>query len=35
MERTKILFASIPAEGHFSPLTGIAMELKNQGHDVR
>jgi MGT family glycosyltransferase len=35
METKKILFASIPAEGHFSPLTGIAMKLKNQGHDVR
>jgi MGT family glycosyltransferase len=35
MEEKKILFASIPADGHFSPMTGIAMELKNQGHDVR
>ncbi len=35
METKKILFANIPADGHFSPLTGMAMELKNQGHDVR
>jgi MGT family glycosyltransferase len=35
METKKILFASTPADGHFSPMTGIAMELKNQGHDVR
>ena len=35
MEPRKILFASIPADGHFNPMTGMAMELKNQGHDVR
>jgi len=35
MEARKILFASIPADGHFNPMTGMAMELKNQGHDVR
>ena len=35
METKKILFASIPADGHFSPMTGMAMELKRQGHDVR
>jgi MGT family glycosyltransferase len=35
METKKILFANIPADGHFSPLTGMAMELKSQGHDVR
>jgi UDP:flavonoid glycosyltransferase YjiC (YdhE family) len=35
MQSKKILFANIPADGHFNPLTGIAMELKNQGHDVR
>jgi len=35
MEAKKILFASIPADGHFNPMTGIAMELKKQGHDVR
>jgi UDP:flavonoid glycosyltransferase YjiC (YdhE family) len=31
----KILFASMPYDGHFNPLTGIAMELKSQGFDVR
>jgi len=31
----KILFATVPADGHFVPLTGMAMELKAQGHDVR
>jgi UDP:flavonoid glycosyltransferase YjiC (YdhE family) len=31
----KILFATVPADGHFAPLTGIAMTLKAQGHDVR
>lgn len=31
----KILFASIPADGHFNPLTGLAYYLKEQGHDVR
>lgn len=31
----RILFANVPADGHFNPMTGIAMELKNQGHDVR
>jgi MGT family glycosyltransferase len=35
MEPRKILFASIPADGHFNPMTGMAMELKSQGHDVR
>src|SRR5205814_2405558 len=35
MEARKILFASIPAEGQFNPMTGMAMELKNQGHDIR
>ena len=35
MEARKILFASIPADGHFNPMTGMAMELKNQGHDIR
>lgn len=30
-----ILFASVPADGHFNPLTGIAMHLKAAGHDVR
>ena len=31
----KILFASMPADGHFNPLTGVAMHLKAAGHDVR
>lgn len=35
MDQKKILFANIPADGHFSPLTGIAMQLKGLGHDVR
>jgi MGT family glycosyltransferase len=35
MQPKKILFASIPADGHFNPMTGMAMELKEQGHDVR
>src|SRR5215510_1083137 len=35
MNSKKILFANIPADGHFNPMTGMAMELKKQGHDVR
>jgi MGT family glycosyltransferase len=35
MEPKKILFANVPADGHFNPLTGLAMHLKRQGHDVR
>jgi UDP:flavonoid glycosyltransferase YjiC (YdhE family) len=31
----RILFATMPFDGHFSPLTSIAMHLKEQGHDVR
>jgi len=31
----KILFASVPADGHFYPLTGVAMHLQAAGHDVR
>src|SRR5690349_17501340 len=31
----KILFASMPADGHFNPLTGIAGHLAARGHDVR
>jgi UDP:flavonoid glycosyltransferase YjiC (YdhE family) len=30
-----ILFASVPADGHFNPLTGIAIHLKTAGHNVR
>jgi UDP:flavonoid glycosyltransferase YjiC (YdhE family) len=31
----KILFACTPADGHFNPLTGLAVHLKDAGHDVR
>ncbi|HEY0042196.1 MAG TPA: nucleotide disphospho-sugar-binding domain-containing protein [Flavisolibacter sp.] len=31
----KILFACFGADGHFNPLTGIAVHLKQQGYDVR
>jgi MGT family glycosyltransferase len=31
----RILFASMPADGHFNPLTGIAAHLTRHGHDVR
>jgi len=31
----KILFANFPADGHFNPLTGLAMHLKSLGADVR
>jgi UDP:flavonoid glycosyltransferase YjiC (YdhE family) len=34
-KRKKILFAAMPADGHFSPLTSLAKHLQNQGHDVR
>lgn len=30
----RILFACVPAEGHFSPLTGLAVHLRESGHDV-
>jgi MGT family glycosyltransferase len=33
--RLKILFANIPADGHFYPLTSLAVHLKEAGHDVR
>jgi len=35
MRGKKILFANFPADGHFNPLTGLAMHLKKQGNDVR
>ena len=35
MQPLKILFACIPFDGHFNPLTSIATLLKEQGHDVR
>jgi UDP:flavonoid glycosyltransferase YjiC (YdhE family) len=31
----KILFACVPADGHFNPLTGLAVHLKKIGYDVR
>ncbi len=31
----RILFASMPADGHFRPLAGIAAHLSARGHDVR
>jgi len=31
----RILFASMPFDGHFLPLTGIARHLRAGGHDVR
>jgi MGT family glycosyltransferase len=31
----KILFACVPADGHFSPLTGLAKHLQSVGYDVR
>jgi UDP:flavonoid glycosyltransferase YjiC (YdhE family) len=34
-KKMKILFASIPADGHFNPLTGLAVHLRERGHDVR
>lgn len=35
MKSKKILFANFPADGHFNPLTSLAVHLKNSGHDVR
>jgi len=31
----RILFASMPFDGHFFPLTGLARHLHGRGHDVR
>lgn len=31
----KILFACVPADGHFNPLTGLAKHLQHHGYDVR
>jgi len=31
----RILFANFPADGHFNPLTGIAVHLVSLGYDVR
>ena len=35
MTQMKVLFASLPAAGHFDPLTPIAVHLADRGHDVR
>jgi UDP:flavonoid glycosyltransferase YjiC (YdhE family) len=31
----RILFANVPADGYFSPLTGLAVYLQSKGYDVR
>jgi MGT family glycosyltransferase len=31
----KVLFATVPADGHFNPLTGLAKHLQSLGFDVR
>jgi len=31
----RILFANVPADGHFNPLTSLAVHLKEIGYDVR
>ena len=31
----KILFATMPFDGHFNPLTDVAMHFKAVGHDIR
>ncbi len=33
--KAKILFATVPMDGHFYPLTALAVHLKKQGYDVR
>jgi polyferredoxin len=35
MERTKVLFATAPFDGHFNPLTTLALALQQIGYDVR
>lgn len=35
MKNLNILFATMPMDGHFSPLTSLAVHLKAQGCDVR
>ena len=35
MTQKKILFANVPVDGHFNPLTPLATHLIEQGHDVR
>lgn len=31
----RILVAAMPGDGHFNPLTGVAVALRDRGHDVR
>ncbi len=35
LEGRKILFATLPADGHFNPLTGLARHLQGAGCEVR
>ncbi|MBO0952581.1 glycosyltransferase [Fibrella forsythiae] len=35
MTPQRILFATMPLDGHFNPLTGLAVHLQQLGHDVR
>jgi len=35
IKQKKILFACFPADGHFNPMTGLAVHLANAGYDVR
>ncbi|QJW90033.1 glycosyltransferase family 1 protein [Spirosoma taeanense] len=35
MNAKRILFATMPMDGHLNPLTGIALHLQHLGHDVR
>lgn len=35
MSGKRILFANVPADGHFNPLTGLAVHLQSIGYDVR
>lgn len=35
MTPRRILFATVPFDGHFSPLTSLAVHLSQRGHDVR
>ena len=35
MNPKRILFATMPMDGHLNPLTGLAVHLKSLGHDVR
>jgi len=35
IKNKKILFACFPADGHFNPMTGLAVHLAHAGYDVR